>query len=404
MSICTHTAFSRIATATALWLTVGSASAAPFCAVLAFGPQCFYYDIQSCRRAVGTTGTCVANPESFRSDPAPIGSGGIRFIDRNPAIETFREGVQGRRREALDDQEMILRALEIEQGKRERDRARQTTPSQQEPTSRQSGSAIPSLETQPGGDKESTLEKALQVERERANRLESELQRQRAKSQSRFSVRPTAIYRDANIDLLIDAAKKDDPQAQMELGNRYRDGRGVKQNLKESVIWYRRAAAKNLPEAMYQLGWAYYQGIGVQKDQAEAIHWGRKAADAGHPIAQRQLGSLYISGKLDFPKDYHEAARWFSRAAEQGDGDSQAALADLYMRGLGVPHAPPEAYRWARESADQGNALGEYVLGLLYLQGIGVSKDQSRAFEFIERSAAKGFPQAMQMLSGIKGN
>ncbi len=35
--------------------------AAPFCAVFSFGRQCYYFDVQSCRQAAGTSGICTAN-------------------------------------------------------------------------------------------------------------------------------------------------------------------------------------------------------------------------------------------------------------------------------------------------------------------------------------------------------
>jgi hypothetical protein len=57
-----------------LALTMGSAHAAPFCAVFSFGRQCFYYDMDSCREAAGTQGACAVNSEEIRpsSSGAPF--------------------------------------------------------------------------------------------------------------------------------------------------------------------------------------------------------------------------------------------------------------------------------------------------------------------------------------------
>jgi hypothetical protein len=49
------------AIAALLFATSAAAQSAPFCAVDAAGTRCFYYDMESCRRAVGTRGACVVN-------------------------------------------------------------------------------------------------------------------------------------------------------------------------------------------------------------------------------------------------------------------------------------------------------------------------------------------------------
>lgn len=50
------------------------ACAAPFCAVFSFGKQCYYYDMNDCRRAAGRDGMCVVNQDEIKSQ-----SGGAPF-------------------------------------------------------------------------------------------------------------------------------------------------------------------------------------------------------------------------------------------------------------------------------------------------------------------------------------
>ena len=59
----------RLIPALALVLFASSAAAqnAPFCAVDATGTRCWYYDMQECRRAVGTSGACVVNNTTNQS-------------------------------------------------------------------------------------------------------------------------------------------------------------------------------------------------------------------------------------------------------------------------------------------------------------------------------------------------
>ena len=54
--------------------TTNTAFAAPYCAVLSSGRQCYYYDFNSCQQAAGSQGACVINQEEAK---AP--SGGAPF-------------------------------------------------------------------------------------------------------------------------------------------------------------------------------------------------------------------------------------------------------------------------------------------------------------------------------------
>lgn len=59
----------------ALW---SQAIAAPFCAVFAYGQQCYYYDVPSCERAAAAGGGgCVVNqqPEMAQPPVQPLGAG-----------------------------------------------------------------------------------------------------------------------------------------------------------------------------------------------------------------------------------------------------------------------------------------------------------------------------------------
>lgn len=65
----------RIAIAGLVLLSLASeASAAPFCAVFAFGRQCYYFSLQACQQAAGARGACVVNDEEVRpqSSGAPF--------------------------------------------------------------------------------------------------------------------------------------------------------------------------------------------------------------------------------------------------------------------------------------------------------------------------------------------
>lgn len=101
------------------------ATAAPFCVVTGSGTNCWYYDAQSCRQAAGTTGACVVNSNEMQSVGGPRQGSGIRFLDSNPAIESYRQGIREGDRQRAEDQAWELRQLEIEQ--RQQDLVRRNT-------------------------------------------------------------------------------------------------------------------------------------------------------------------------------------------------------------------------------------------------------------------------------------
>ena len=106
--------------------------------------------------------------------------------------------------------------------------------------------------------------------------------------------------------------------------------------------------------AQFLLGVMYDNGRGVAEDDREAVRWYRKAAEQGHATAQSLLGVMYANGE-GVPEDDREAVRWFRKAAEQGDADAQHNLGVMYAKGEGVPQDDVRAYLWFNLAAALGN-------------------------------------------------
>lgn len=71
----------------------------------------------------------------------------------------------------------------------------------------------------------------------------------------------------------FEQAEHGDPVAQYGLGFMYHKGRGVPQDNKIAVKWYRKSAEQGLARGQYSLGFMYLKGKGVQKDSKEALVW-----------------------------------------------------------------------------------------------------------------------------------
>jgi cell division septation protein DedD len=109
-------------------------------------------------------------------------------------------------------------------------------------------------------------------------------------------------------------ADKGDADAQFNLGQAYKLGRGVPApDLKIAQSWYEKAAQQGHGQAQANLGLILFQN----GERQRAMPWIRKAAEAGDPRAQYVLGTALFNGDL-IGKDWPRAYALMSLAAEAG--------------------------------------------------------------------------------------
>lgn len=188
------------------------------------------------------------------------------------------------------------------------------------------------------------------------------------------------------------AAKKGDP-ASMEMlgGSLEKGGPGLKADLKEAALWYRRGAEAGHALAAINLGRLHDEGLGVKKDEAEALRWYRRAAELGHPFAMNRLGWRLARGQGTQP-NHAEAAKWYEKARERGNMDAQVHLANLYREGKGVRKDNDKAQELMSDAADAQNVMALHDLGWWYEKGLaGVKKDPKRAITLYRRAAESGW-------------
>lgn len=155
----------------------------------------------------------------------------------------------------------------------------------------------------------------------------------------------------AALQLLRPLAAQGNPGAQYNLGQMYRSGKGVPQDLGEAIKWYRRAAEQGDPLAQYNLGVMYDEGRGLQQSHAEAMTWYRKAADQGDPRALYNLGVMFENGQGVMPNNA-QAYMWYSLAAFRFQGpDAQARARVLQSRDRVAAKMTPEQLAAAQKMA-----------------------------------------------------
>jgi len=109
---------------------------------------------------------------------------------------------------------------------------------------------------------------------------------------------------------LADAGNAD---AQFNLGQAYKLGRGVPANAGLAQSWYQKAARQGHEQAQVNVGLLLYNGGRKQ----EALPWIRKGAELGDPRAQYILGTELFNGDL-VSKDWPRAYALMLRAADGG--------------------------------------------------------------------------------------
>lgn len=101
--------------------------------------------------------------------------------------------------------------------------------------------------------------------------------------------------------------------AQFNLGQAYKLGRGVPVDPRQAESWYAKAAAQGHEQAEDNLGLALFQN-GRARD---AIPWLEKSVARGEPRAQYILGTMLFNG-VDIKKDWVRAYALTSRSAQAG--------------------------------------------------------------------------------------
>ncbi len=119
-----------------------------------------------------------------------------------------------------------------------------------------------------------------------------------------------------------------DADAQFNMGQAYKFGRGVPADLAQAEEWYRKAALQGHPQAEENYGLALFEN----GKRLQAVEWLEKAAARGAPRAQYVLGTMLFNGDA-VTKDWVRAYALIARASAQGlpQASSSQAQMDSYI-------------------------------------------------------------------------
>lgn len=238
------------------------------------------------------------------------------------------------------------------------------------------------------------------------------------------------------LSIITTVANEGYDHAQWNLGEIYRTGHNVEENIAEAAKWYEMAAEQGHVDGMFQYAFIYFDGVGgvienekkaleyfrraaesgderaeycigcfyedgrggVEQDYQKAYEWYMKAAEQEHAGAQFKIGWFYENGQ-EVEQDYAKAYEWYIKAAEQGDADAQLKIGYLYDSGQGVEQDDKEAYEWYMKAAEQGNAVAQCTIGNMYENGQGVEQDLYEALNWYIKASENGLEMAINAVA-----
>jgi cell division septation protein DedD len=151
------------------------------------------------------------------------------------------------------------------------------------------------------------------------------------------------------------------------------------------AIW-RPLAEKGDADAEFNLGQAYRLGRGVPIDLGAAKMWFEKAANAGHLDAETTLGLLLFQNG-----DQVAGLKWLRRAAEEGEPRALLVYGTALYNGDGVTQDRLLGYAYVSRAADQGLAPAKDTLA--QLDELLPATDRAKAIA-LSRSIPSGSPVA----------
>ena len=161
------------------------------------------------------------------------------------------------------------------------------------------------------------------------------------------------------------------------------------EDYESAVTLLQQGADKAHPQSQFVLGMCHVLGQGVKQNNKKGLQWCLKAADQGLDEAQNFLGKAYYEGEI-VKKDYKKAISWWTLSAEQGHNESLMSLASCYVNGYGVEQSDSTAFRYYLQAATNGHADAQYLVGVAYRSGVGVEPNLNEALAYYFKAAQQG--------------
>jgi uncharacterized protein len=171
----------------------------------------------------------------------------------------------------------------------------------------------------------------------------------------------------------------------------------------QETAWLSRLAAAGNPDAQLQLGLAYREGrYGLAPDAVSGRYWLEKAARNGQGYAADLLAGHSSSGNADTARAVTTPAHnRLDDLAVQLNSPTLVTVSALWkILGLGLTAG--QSADSLQHRAQSGDPVAEYQLAMRYRDGAwSVNRDPGKALYWLQHAAGDGNPHAMQTLSEV---
>ena len=204
---------------------------------------------------------------------------------------------------------------------------------------------------------------------------------------------------------LLQAARRNHPQALLELSNFYTYGFGVTADATKAAAIMKKAAEAGSAHACLAFARMLRDGTGIERDEQASREWARKGRE--HLVARAGLGSVVAAtdlyqflydGRLGQPQPAI-ALKWLTTAARKQYGPALMHLGRHLMTGDGLARDPDTAITLLERAADLHDSEANYVLWQVYRSGDAGEPDMDRALLALQQAAALGNITAMHTLA-----
>lgn len=179
-----------------------------------------------------------------------------------------------------------------------------------------------------------------------------------ADDQAEFSARVAEFDLSDESYMFSDAlalAKSGHAEAMHKLGNCYRSGSGVQQNLDAALEWYQRAATAGLPKALVSLAEVHIQERGSPQDINTGLAYLKQGAERQHAPSMTMLGELLRDGVAGLPPDLVSAVALWHQLLPIDPWVAAFELAKVYESGLCGPPSIDKAVEYFRMARRAGH-------------------------------------------------
>lgn len=180
-------------------------------------------------------------------------------------------------------------------------------------------------------------------------------------------------------------------EAQFELAEAYRKGRGTEISPQKAFYHYKIVADAGDYEAQLWVAIAYAFGWGVEASFEKAFIYLKESATNGDAIGNWLLGLCYESG-FEVVVDKNKAWECYNKAAHTGFTRAYYELGRLYKDLF--PNGPTELIPYYYRQASDSDPRACYELAKLYENGDYLQKNREKAFAFFEKSANENYAPA----------